>query len=392
MVMVCPNETSCPATWQSGRTQYVYDGDGRRVRQRDAGGGETVYAYDAAGQLAADYATSPPPAEAGTRYLTTDHLGSTRVVTDGTGTVKARYDYQPFGVEILVSSGSPRYGIAGYGPSAGSEGGLRHKFTGKERDQDTGLDYFGARYMSAAQGRFTSADPLLNSGRPPLPQSWNRYSYTLNNPLKYIDPEGLFEWEVQCAKGDKKCQEWRSQFLAALKTLKDALLSKSLTPGQRAKIQSVLSFYGDENKKNGVAVGFGYMQGDNGHEWKEGGIVHVKLDMDSINSDAASWANADKRVKPEIEVAAIVAHEGVHGADAWLYGNDYAFLIGRTTAESKGFDVQSLVNKGFNTLSMYGLWNPSWAKVDEVRQERLRQRAVERNAQEAGKRSGTVRP
>ena len=63
-------------------------------------------------------------------------------------------------------------------------------FTGQARDIDTGLDYFGARYMSAAQGRFTSPDPLARSASPALPQTWNRYSYALNNPLKYIDPDG----------------------------------------------------------------------------------------------------------------------------------------------------------------------------------------------------------
>ena len=53
---------------------------------------------------------------------------------------------------------------------------LTSRFTGKERDAETGLDYFGARYYSAAKGRFTSADPLQNSGRPNIPQSWNRYA------------------------------------------------------------------------------------------------------------------------------------------------------------------------------------------------------------------------
>ena len=69
------------------------------------------------------------------------------------------------------------------------------QFTGKERDAETGLDFFGARYYSGAQGRFTGPDPLLNSGRPDNPQSWNRYSYGLNNPLRKIDPSGLYEWE-----------------------------------------------------------------------------------------------------------------------------------------------------------------------------------------------------
>jgi len=65
------------------------------------------------------------------------------------------------------------------------------RFTGKERDAETGLDYFGARYFGSAQGRMTSPDPLLQSGVPEMPQSWNRYSYVLNNPLAYVDPTGL---------------------------------------------------------------------------------------------------------------------------------------------------------------------------------------------------------
>ena len=72
--------------------------------------------------------------------------------------------------------------------------------TGKERDAETGLDYFGARYFSGAQGRFTSPDPfsiLQEAGsREELdeylsnPQHWNKYTYSLNNPLKYVDPDG----------------------------------------------------------------------------------------------------------------------------------------------------------------------------------------------------------
>lgn len=62
--------------------------------------------------------------------------------------------------------------------------------TQKERDNETGLDYFGARYLSSIQGRFTGVDPLLESAVPSLPQSWNRYSYVLNNPLAFTDPTG----------------------------------------------------------------------------------------------------------------------------------------------------------------------------------------------------------
>ena len=81
------------------------------------------------------------------------------------------------------------------------------KFTGKERDGETGLDFFGARYMSAAQGRFTSADPLLNSAKPWDPQTWNRYTYALNNPLKFVDPNGLYNLINTCDDDDKKCNK-----------------------------------------------------------------------------------------------------------------------------------------------------------------------------------------
>ena len=64
------------------------------------------------------------------------------------------------------------------------------QFTGKERDAETGLDYFGARYMSAAQGRFTSPDEPLIDQSPDDPQSWNLYGYVRNNPLIFTDPTG----------------------------------------------------------------------------------------------------------------------------------------------------------------------------------------------------------
>jgi RHS repeat-associated protein len=64
------------------------------------------------------------------------------------------------------------------------------EFTGKERDGETGLDYFGARYYSGAQGRFTSPDNFLNDTTALDPQRWNLYAYARNNPLRYVDPNG----------------------------------------------------------------------------------------------------------------------------------------------------------------------------------------------------------
>jgi RHS repeat-associated protein len=66
----------------------------------------------------------------------------------------------------------------------------RYKFTAKERDSESGLDNFGARYYSSSVGRFMSVDPSSVSIDKFNPQSWNRYNYTYNNPLKYVDQNG----------------------------------------------------------------------------------------------------------------------------------------------------------------------------------------------------------
>lgn len=65
------------------------------------------------------------------------------------------------------------------------------KLTGKQRDSESGLNNFGARYFSSNLGRFTIPDPKARSARKTDPQSWNRYAYTLNNPLKFVDADGM---------------------------------------------------------------------------------------------------------------------------------------------------------------------------------------------------------
>jgi RHS repeat-associated protein len=69
--------------------------------------------------------------------------------------------------------------------------GQPRKFTGKERDTETGLDYFGGRYYSSPVARFTTVDPSMTIEENLLdPQRWNRYAYGRNNPLRYVDPDG----------------------------------------------------------------------------------------------------------------------------------------------------------------------------------------------------------
>jgi RHS repeat-associated protein len=170
-------------------TTYVYDGEGRRVQKIEQSGPTSTYVYDAMGQLAAEYDTGSSTAS-GTQYLTADYLGSTRMLTDTSGNFVACHDYQPFGAEIPV-------GINGRGTCYAGIDNPKQKFTGKERDAETGLDFFGARYLSSAQGRWTTPDWSVIATPVPYaklsnPQSLNLYTYVLNNPLGFADPDGHF--------------------------------------------------------------------------------------------------------------------------------------------------------------------------------------------------------
>jgi RHS repeat-associated protein len=170
----------------AGTSSYSYDGDGLRVR-KVVNGVTTIFVYDALQRLVAEYTTpdQQPQGGGGTSFLTSDHLGSTRLVTDSTGNVKSRHDYMPFGDELEAGIGS-RTAAMKYGAADG----LRQKFTGKQRDTESGLDYFGARYYSSPHARFTGVDPLMESAHLAMPQTWNRFAYVLNNPLVIIDPNG----------------------------------------------------------------------------------------------------------------------------------------------------------------------------------------------------------
>lgn len=180
---------------------YRYDGDGNRIRKNFASGEKVRMVYSG-GQLIAEYdltngslkkeyiyaakgllATVEPGT--GTRYTTSDHLGSPRVVTNASGGVVSRHDYMPFGEELGSGVGGRTTGMGFI-----VNDGVRQKFTQKERDIEIGVDYFDARYYSSTQGRFTSSDEFWKDSQIGDPQSWNKYAYVRNNPLKYIDPTG----------------------------------------------------------------------------------------------------------------------------------------------------------------------------------------------------------
>jgi len=188
----------------AGAYTYTYDADGNRVEKSTGGSSPTgtLYWYMSPGIVAESDLTGPLKSEYvffdGERvarkdfsgsttsvfYYFSDHLKTASVITDSAGTIKAESDYYPWGGELqFVNNDSNHY-----------------KFTGKERDSETGLDYFGARYYGNWLGRWMSPDwagkpepvPYANLADP---QTLNLYGYVRNIPTSKADADGHCCWK-----------------------------------------------------------------------------------------------------------------------------------------------------------------------------------------------------
>jgi RHS repeat-associated protein len=179
---------------------YLYDGDGRRVKSSGGASGTRIYWYDESGQVIMEsmqdgsvlneylYVGGLRVARVANLgpiyYYYGDHLGTARLITDGGGTKCYDADYFPWGLEQHVYTNScPQ----------------NYKFTGKERDPDTGSDYFGARWYRYDMSRFFSPDWSSTPTGVPYasfadPQTLNLYSYVRNNPLGSVDADG-HDWD-----------------------------------------------------------------------------------------------------------------------------------------------------------------------------------------------------
>jgi RHS repeat-associated protein len=177
---------------------YVYDADGNRVQKTNGNttpATGTLYWYmssgivaesDLSGKLQSEYiffsgervGRKDFPGNAVSYYFS-DHLKTASVITDAIGTIKSESDYYPWGGELQFANGDSNH----------------YKFTGKERDAETGLDYFGARHYSNGLGRFITPDwsdvpvpvPYAHLSDP---QTLNQYSYVRNIPTTNVDLDG----------------------------------------------------------------------------------------------------------------------------------------------------------------------------------------------------------
>jgi RHS repeat-associated protein len=199
-----------PVPWLQVRNDFAFDGRGPYVGNETGDGSgadpvpvvsdgsiqfKTYYVYSSNGLLLAEYDENKvcqreyiyqgstlvaeyQPVSNAYFYYTSDQINSTRVVTNQVGTVVYTAYYEPFGrtrINIIKS----------YAP--------RLEFSGKDRDDVTGLDYFGARWYSSKYYRFISPDPVVGRDEALTdPQLWNAYTYCRNNPINFFDPDGRF--------------------------------------------------------------------------------------------------------------------------------------------------------------------------------------------------------
>jgi RHS repeat-associated protein len=209
-----------------GATKYLYDPEGNLIYESGPSGVQQR-GYNLEGQVIYNYtpvAPTGPLILAFRAYIDGELIGSRQDSTfywagkDWLGTKR----FESFGIgQFPVNatySGPKYYTNLPFGDALNSIGGDPVHFTGKERDIESGLDYFGARHYSSSMGRFMRPDPSgLAHASLANPQSLNLYSYTLNNPLRFTDPYGLTPCDYgpsdqggedyEDADNDKECSD-----------------------------------------------------------------------------------------------------------------------------------------------------------------------------------------
>src|SRR3989344_3957748 len=256
---------------------YTYDSQGQRISKSsdtsftlyptkgytiDNTGKKTVSIFSPLGMIANIETILGETSKVYT--TTTDHLGSTVVVTDNSGIPVQVQDYETFGSLQLNDKSS------GFNS--------QRKYIGETFDQDTGLNYLNARYYNSNIGRFISQDPMFWSLPSELlsdPQQLNSYSYVRNNPIVGSDPSGLIPEPGEAAvmanqiyqdghEGDNLIGGWGfNSFLPAGDNLKIGIYSRTQTDTQSVPLEYALvgrgtrGFTNYSDWKNNIQQAFG---------------------------------------------------------------------------------------------------------------------------------------
>jgi RHS repeat-associated protein len=331
-------------------SDYILGASGEQFTEMAVSGSTVTWVHTsvwAAGKLLATYR------DTNTYFPMSDWLGTKRVVAGADGCQDA-YSGLPYGDGLADVSG-------------GCADATEHHFTGKERDAESGNDYFGARYYGSSMGRFMSPDPLLNSGHPDDPQSWNRYSYVRNNPLSRIDPTGLYDFS-KCAKGDSNCAAEKQRFTDAVNKAKDLLKNMDPKSDQAKALDKALGALGTAGDKNGVTVGFG--KTSTGGDLETVGL-HITVDFNLHDAAQKAWRDAGNTIDGVVDDASAEVHEGIHVA------NDKKGIT--SGDEPEAYRAASYVGEAGHSTITSGVWNESWANGPD--KETLRTAAIQQGAQ-----------
>jgi len=241
-------------------------------------------------------------------------------------------------------------------------------------------------------GRFSSPDPLLNSGRPNAPQTWNKYAYSANSPLRFNDKTGLFEWDESLRDDEtltKKERERRTglrkKILAAYDKARaeidKAIAAKKLSAEKLAKLNNALNSLGpkpgESGSDNGVTIGVGNLSKPTAVGQTDAEFTYNQSNSDSTkdNVSAAISVTFTENYANSGNLFAGLVHEGSHVADLQAYAGHRPFFGAANTArltdyqtEYNAFEVNSYL---FEAMGKNGsdydipVWNNNWAKVDK---------------------------
>jgi RHS repeat-associated protein len=286
----------------NGGTTYVYDADGQRVAKTTSGAA-TDYIYDREGRIML-YALNPAPASSPFIEMNVAglHLGTYDLNSSGTDTI-FYYDHADWlGTERartnLTGAACETIQSLPFGDGQAIAGSCSDisplHFTGKERDSESGLDYFNARHYGSSMGRFMQADPLpwLGWQHPSEesteeekeeahkkfedwignPQNLNMYAYVLNNPLRYTDPTGM----SGCQAGDKTFSTCTITITYDPKTSQGTLVVTGQNQGDKSPTTLLTT---------SVVVG-----GD-GHVTPTGTFTATTWEKDHVSTKYGQWAD-----------------------------------------------------------------------------------------------------
>ena len=333
---------------------YTYDGNGDRVLKFNTSSGAAVKRYwsmggnmlaeaDGSGNLTAEYiyfggkrvARIDLPANS-VHYYLSDHLNSTSIVVSSSGIPEEESDYSPYGTE---------YVITGVGVN-------RYKFTGKERDSETGLDDFIARHYGSPFGRFMQADVGVDQ-HPQDPQSWNIYAYSRNNPLRFTDPTGNY----LCGTGmnENQCDDFENQLGSAQQKADQLKQMYGPNSSQYLDTQRAIDAFGAQGEDNGVTVNIGQTSTGAVAETDANNPLQQKTTQNPTGQDIQVTLSPGliESTKPTATMA--IAHEGSHVADAEDWAK--AGFTGSPThfqTEFRAYGVTSALGDAFGFQSLSG--------------------------------------